>query len=74
MTIEYRILRIQSTELKKANKLKGPSEESSVPLRREKKAIMGRGGGHRWREGSGWGRGYGGKRGTWSGVGVWKQE
>jgi hypothetical protein len=34
-----RILKIQSTKLKKANKLKFPSEDASVPLRREKKAI-----------------------------------
>ena len=36
---EYRIPKIQSTELKKVNKLKGPSEDASVPLGREKKAI-----------------------------------
>jgi hypothetical protein len=30
---------IQSTQLKKVNKLKGPSENPSVPLEREKKAI-----------------------------------
>jgi hypothetical protein len=36
---KYRIPKIQSTELKKVNKLKGPSEEASVPLGREKKAI-----------------------------------
>jgi hypothetical protein len=42
----YRIPRIQSTELKKANKLKGPSKDVSIPLGREKKAITGsRGGG-----------------------------
>jgi hypothetical protein len=35
---KYRI-QIQSTELKKVNKLKGPSEDTSVPLGREKKAI-----------------------------------
>jgi hypothetical protein len=35
----YRILKIQSTELQKLNKLKCPSEDSSVPLGREKKAI-----------------------------------
>ena len=52
---------MQSTELKKINKLKGPSEDSSVPFGREKKAIR------RWgrMEGperkSGWG---GGKRRT----------
>ena len=36
---KYRITKIQSSELKKVNKLKGPSEEASVPLGREKKAI-----------------------------------
>jgi hypothetical protein len=36
--IKY-IPKIQSTEIKKVNKLKCPSEDSSVPLRREKKAI-----------------------------------
>ena len=36
---KYRIPKIQSTELKKVNKLKGPSEDASVPLGREKKAI-----------------------------------
>ena len=40
---KYRIPRIQSTELKKANKLKGPSEDASIPFVREKKAITGRG-------------------------------
>ena len=33
--------RIQSTELKKANKLKGPSEDASILLGRGKKAITG---------------------------------
>ena len=36
----YRIPRIQSTELKKVNKLKGPSEDASIPLGREKKATI----------------------------------
>ena len=31
--------KLQFTELKKVNKLKGPSEDASVPLGREKKAI-----------------------------------
>jgi hypothetical protein len=35
----YRIPRIQSTELTKVNMLRCPSEEVSVPFRREKKAI-----------------------------------
>ena len=30
---------IKSTELKKVNQLKGPSEDTSVPLRREKRAT-----------------------------------
>jgi hypothetical protein len=41
ITNNYRIPRIQSTELKKANKPKGPSEEASIPLGGEKKAITG---------------------------------
>jgi hypothetical protein len=36
---KYKIPKIQFTELKKVNKLKGPSEDSSVPIRRKKKAI-----------------------------------
>jgi hypothetical protein len=32
---------LQSTELKKVNKLKGPSENISIPLRRKKNAIIG---------------------------------
>ena len=35
----YRIYKIQSTEFKRLNKLKCPSEDASVPLGREKKAI-----------------------------------
>ena len=35
----YRIPKIQSTELKKVNKLKDPREDASVPLGKEKKAI-----------------------------------
>jgi hypothetical protein len=35
---KYIIHKIQSTELKKLNKLKGPSDKSSVPLGWEKKA------------------------------------
>jgi hypothetical protein len=35
----YKILRTQFTELK-VNELKGPSEDASIPLRSEKKAIM----------------------------------
>ena len=36
---KYRIPKIQSTELKKLNKLKYPSEDASVLLGREKRAI-----------------------------------
>ena len=36
---KYRIPKIHFTELKKLNKLKCPSENSSVPLGRKKKAI-----------------------------------
>ena len=36
---KYRIPKIQSTELKKLSKLKYWSEDTSVPLGREKKAI-----------------------------------
>jgi hypothetical protein len=35
----YRIPKIQSRELKMLNKLKCPSEDTSVPLGKEKKAI-----------------------------------
>jgi hypothetical protein len=38
---KYRIPKIESTELKKINKLKGPSEDASVLLGWEKKAITG---------------------------------
>lgn len=34
-----RISKIQSRKLKKVNKLKGPSEDASVPLGREKKTT-----------------------------------
>ena len=37
--MEYRIPKIQSTELKKLNNLNCLSEDASVPLGREKKAI-----------------------------------
>ena len=39
---KLRIPKIQSTEIKKVNKLKCPSEDASVPLGREKKAITSR--------------------------------
>jgi hypothetical protein len=35
----YRIPKIQSTELRKVNKLNGPSDDATVPLGRKKKAI-----------------------------------
>jgi hypothetical protein len=40
-----RIPKIQSTELRKINKLKCPSEKDSVPLGREKKVITSEEGG-----------------------------
>ena len=64
---KYRIPKIQSTELKKINKLKCPSEDSSVLLGRENKATS------KWgeREGSGKGRGWGREEGNmiWYWVG-----
>jgi hypothetical protein len=53
----YKIPRIQSTKLK-VDKLKGPSEDTSIPLGREKKAITG-----------GWGRRPGWEKGTRRGRG-----
>jgi hypothetical protein len=53
---KYRIPRIQSTEFKKVNKLKGPNEDTSIPLGREKKAIT-----------EGWGQKEGG---IWVGKGT----
>jgi hypothetical protein len=42
---KYRIPKIQSTEFKKVKKVKCPSEDASIPLGREKKAITrGKGG------------------------------
>ena len=35
----YRIPRIQSTELKKVNKQKGPRKDASIPVGKEKRAI-----------------------------------
>ena len=40
---KYRVPRIKFTELKKANKPKGPSEDASFPRGRKKKAIAGTG-------------------------------
>ena len=63
----YRIPRIQSTELKKANKPKGPwCDDASIPLGKEKKAIKGVGKGDR---DLGWKGEREGKRGTWSDIG-----
>jgi hypothetical protein len=42
---KYRILKIQSTEFIKINKLKDPSEDTSIPLGSEKKAITSADGG-----------------------------
>ena len=52
MGVECRIPKIQPTELKKVNKLKDLSEDISVQLGREKKAIAS-------------GEGYGRERGKW---------
>jgi hypothetical protein len=60
---KYRIPKIQSTELQKVNKLKGPSEDIWVLLRREKKAIT-RGEGERDLEG----------KGAWWGGGRWQPD
>jgi hypothetical protein len=45
-----RLPKIQSTKLKKFNKVKCPNEDTSVPLGREKKAITN---GGSWRESGG---------------------
>jgi hypothetical protein len=37
--LQFRIPVVQSTELKKVNKLKCPSEDASVPLGRDKETI-----------------------------------
>jgi len=50
--------RIQSIELKYFNKKKNPSEDGSIPLRREEKIIMG----GREMEGPKWERGGGGEK------------
>ena len=59
LTKKYRILRIQSTELKKVNKPKGPSEDASIPLGREKKHSQ-----EGWKGGPGWERGKRGEEGN----------
>jgi hypothetical protein len=64
---KYRIPKVKSTELKKVNKLKCPSEDASVPLGKEKKAITSGEGGRDlgWKvDGTRRGREFGGDRGT----------
>ena len=56
---KYIISKVRSIEVKKVNKLKRPSGNSSVPLGREKKSITIAGS---W-----------GKRGTWPGIGRGKR-
>ena len=46
----YRIHNIQSTEFKRLNKLQCPSEDTSVPLVREKKEAIISGEGGNWEE------------------------
>ena len=59
-----RIPKIQSTELKKVTSRKGPSEDASIPLGREKKAITGE-----RREGGTWvGKEIGRRRGEYDQV------
>jgi hypothetical protein len=63
---QQRIPKIQSTKLKKVNKLKCPSEDASVPLGRVKKTITsGKVGRDQGGEvvGGGWGSNWG-ERGT----------
>ena len=71
---KYRIPRIQSTDLKKLNSSKGPSEDISIPLGREKRSQG------RDMEETGWeswGRGAG-RRGNviryWGGVQEWSPD
>jgi hypothetical protein len=60
--------KIQSTEFKRLNKLKCPSEDDSVPLGRKKKAIK-----VGWREGLGRESRWGGGGGAMGGYGnlIW---
>jgi hypothetical protein len=60
---KYRITKIQSTELKKVNKLKCSSKDASVPLGKEKKAITSGKGGRDLGGKVGWGGGAVGGRG-----------
>jgi hypothetical protein len=55
---------MQSTELKKLNKVKCPSEDTSISLGREKKAITSWG-----RRGGTWEEKWTGVRGVWGGGG-----
>ena len=51
---KYRILKIKSTELTKVNKLKGPSEDASIPLVKKKAFTRVEGGmdlGGKWNKG-----------------------
>ena len=62
-TKTYGIPKIQSTEFKKLNKLKCPSEDASIPLGREKKEQpQVEREGETWEEKwTGWGRSVGGR-------------
>jgi hypothetical protein len=64
---KYRISKIQPRDCKKFSKQKGPSEDTSIPLRRGKGIIKG----GRGRECPGWEKWGGGKRGIGSGTGGW---
>jgi len=61
----YRIPKVQSIELKKVNKLKGPSEDTLVPLGRKKKATTRV---ERRRDPRGKKDGDGSERWTWSSI------
>jgi hypothetical protein len=64
---KYKIPKILSTEIKKVNRLKCPSENTSIPFGSDKKVIKS-GEGGTWKEK--WtGRGSWGKRGIWAGIG-----
>lgn len=56
---------IQFTELRKVNKEKGPSEEASISLGKQKKTITG---GRRREEGTWVGEGGGGEKGEYNQV------
>ena len=65
---KYRISRMQSTELKKVTKSKGPNEEASIPLGKKKKQSEEGG----ESEESGWESGQG--RGKWNMNRYWVEE